>query len=111
PMNSAKVNCQPMRTASTMPSSATRLVEANSKAIAATKSAPFRTRERASATAAYEHEDEAAPNAVATASVFGDASGSNLLIARFETTACTMAESVNPRTSGQRISHAIAAAM
>ncbi len=48
-----------------MPSSMTRFVEANMNATAATKCAPLRTRERAAARAANEHEDEAAPKAVA----------------------------------------------
>jgi hypothetical protein len=48
------------------------LVEANSNAIAAEKSAPLRKIERASATAAYEHEDEAAPRPQAIASDLGE---------------------------------------
>ena len=52
PMNSARVNCQPSRMAMISPSSITRLVEANSKAIAAVKLAPFWKSERARATAA-----------------------------------------------------------
>ncbi len=48
------------------PSSITRLVEANMKATAATKWAPLRTSERAAASAANEHDDEAAPNTVAS---------------------------------------------
>ena len=50
--NSAAVNCHPSTSAITTPSSITRLVEAISNAIAATKFAPFRKSERASATAA-----------------------------------------------------------
>ena len=41
PTNSAAANCQPIRTIRTMPSSITRLVDANMKIIAVTKSAPF----------------------------------------------------------------------
>ena len=52
PMNSARVNCQPMSSARMMPSSTTRLVLAISNTIAAVKLAPLRNRERASATAA-----------------------------------------------------------
>ena len=52
PTNSAAVNCHAIRTASRMPSSITRFVDANSKAIAAVKSAPRRKIDRASATAA-----------------------------------------------------------
>ena len=52
PTNSASVNCQPSRTAITIPSSITRLVAANSNTIAAVKSPPRRKIERAIATAA-----------------------------------------------------------
>src|SRR6266540_1767164 len=62
PTNSAAVNCQPSSTARMMPSSTTRLVEANWNAIALVKSAPLRNTERAIATAAYEQEEEAAPS-------------------------------------------------
>ena len=58
-----------------IPSSMTRFVEAISKAIAAMKSAPLRKSDRASATAAYEHEEDAAPSAVAIASERGEESG------------------------------------
>ena len=47
-----------------IPSSITRLVEANWKAIAAVKSAPLLKSERASATEAYEQEEEAAPRSL-----------------------------------------------
>ncbi len=52
PINSARVNCQPMSSAKITPSSITRLVEAISNAIAAVKFAPLRNSARASATAA-----------------------------------------------------------
>lgn len=52
PTNSPTVNCHPSMIAMMMPSSMTRLVEANSKAMAEVKSAPLRKIERASATAA-----------------------------------------------------------
>lgn len=45
------------------------LVEAISNAMAAVKFAPLRKRERASATAAYEHDEDAAPRPVATVRV------------------------------------------
>jgi hypothetical protein len=67
PTNSPSVNCHPRMTTMMIPSSKTRFVEANWKAIAALKSAPLRKRERASATAAYEQEDEVAPRPVPTA--------------------------------------------
>ncbi len=50
PMNSARVNCQPISSPMMMPSSMTRLVLAISKAIAAVKPAPRRNTARASAT-------------------------------------------------------------
>ncbi len=52
PAQVAAVNLQPSITQSTMPSSSTRLVEANWKAMAARKSAPLRIIERVMATAA-----------------------------------------------------------
>src|SRR5215211_4862576 len=110
PTNSASVNCQPRRTASRIPSSITRLVDANSNAIAAEKSAPLRKIDRASATAAYEHEDDAAPRPQAIASDLGESSGSRRLISPLEITACTTADRANPRTSAHRTSQVIAKA-
>ena len=52
PTNSLTANCQPMRTRSTMPSSITRLVEANMNTHAATKSAPLAKSDLAIAEAA-----------------------------------------------------------
>ena len=52
PTNSASANCHPISSHSRIPSSITRFVDANSKAMAAVKSAPLRKMERASATAA-----------------------------------------------------------
>ena len=52
PAQVAAVNRQPRITARTMPSSTTRLVEANWKAMAARKSAPFLIIDRVMATAA-----------------------------------------------------------
>ncbi len=52
PANSLTANCQPISTTRTMPSSMTRLVEANMNTIAATKSAPLETRDLAIAVAA-----------------------------------------------------------
>src|SRR5205823_7572228 len=79
PANSAAANCQPSNTIIMIDNSATRLVDASSNAIAAVKSAPLRKTERASATAAYEQDDEAAPNPQATASVFGESLGSSFV--------------------------------
>ena len=110
PVNSASVNCQPIKTARMMPSSMTRFVDANSNAIAAVKSAPFRKMERASATAAYEHDDEAAPRPQASPRERRESSGSSRVISDLETTACTMPDRVNPRMSAQSTSQNMAKA-
>jgi hypothetical protein len=94
-----------------IPSSSTRFVDASWKTIAAVKFAPFRNSDRASATAAYEHDDEAAPRRQAIAKVRGESSGSSRLISFLETTACTTADRVNPRMSAHRISQNIANAI
>jgi len=99
PANSASVNCQPMSRARITPSSITRLVEAISKAIAAVKFAPLRNSARASATAAYEHEDDAAPSPAAITSVRGRSSPSSRTTVDLRTTAWTTADSANPRIS------------
>ena len=54
------VNCRPMRIHRTRPSSQTRLVEANWKASDEAADAPFWKSDFAIATAAYEHDDDAA---------------------------------------------------
>jgi hypothetical protein len=110
PTNSAAVNCQPSSTARMMPSSMTRLVEANWKAIALVKSAPLRNTDRAIATAAYEQEEAAAPSPQAIESDRGESSGSSRPISALETTAWTAPEIAKPRISAHRISHAMAAA-
>ncbi len=92
-----------------IPSSTTRLVEAISKAMAAVKFAPFRNNERARATAAYEHEDEAAPKPAAMARVFGRSSPSRRTIVLRRTTAEITADSANPRIKAQRTSQVIPA--
>jgi hypothetical protein len=91
-----------------MPSSMTKLVEANWKAIAAVKLAPLRKIDRANATAAYEHDEEAAPRPVAMASERGESSGNSRLISRLDTTACTAPDRTKPRISAHRISQNIA---
>lgn len=111
PTNSATVNCHPISSARITPSSTTRLVEAISKAIAAVKSAPLRKSDRASATAAYEHDDDAEPRSAATPSVRGRSSPSSRTTVDLRTTACTIADSPNPRTSAQAISQVIAPVM
>src|SRR5215472_4534103 len=101
PTNSASVNCQPSSSAKIKPSSMTRLVDANWNAIAAVKSAPLRNSERASATAAYEQDDDAAPSPVAVARLRGRSSGSARAIVDFLTSASITAASVKPRISDQ----------
>src|SRR5438445_10394729 len=86
-----------------IPSSMTRFVDANSKAMAAVKLAPLRKIDRASDTAAYEHQDDAAPRPEAISSVRGESSGRSRLISDFETTACTIADNPNPRTTAPPI--------
>ncbi|COW68011.1 Uncharacterised protein [Mycobacterium tuberculosis] len=87
PTNSAAVNCQPISRARMMPNSTTRLVEPISNAIAAVKLAPLRNSDRAKATAAYEHDDEAAPRPVAITRVRGRSSPSSVTIVERRTTA------------------------
>jgi hypothetical protein len=67
--------------------------------------------DRANATAAYEHDEEAAPSPVAMARDFGESFGSNRLTSPFETTAWTTPESPNPNISGHKISQNIAKAI
>src|SRR5437763_14612108 len=111
PTNSASANCQPISTIKMIDNSATRLVEATSNAIAAVKSAPLRKIERARATAAYEHDDEAAPSPVAIARLFGESSGNNFVISLFETTAWTTPDKPKPKINGHKISQNMANAI
>ena len=71
PTNSAAANCHPIKITSTMPSSITRLVEANMNTIADKKSAPFWNNDFAIAVAAYEHDDEAMPRKLARVTALG----------------------------------------
>ncbi len=87
PTNSASVNCQPSSNARISPNSITRFVLASSKAVAAVKFAPLRNSERASATAAYEQDDEAAPRPAAVARLRGESSGSSRAIVDLRTSA------------------------
>src|SRR5204863_3662007 len=90
-----------------MPNSTTRLVEAISNTMAAVKLAPLRNSDRASATAAYEHDEDARPSPVAAASAAGRSLPSARITVSRRTTDCTMAERRNPRISAHRISHVI----
>ena len=104
PTNSAATNCQPMSTASTMPSSTTRLVEATMKTIDATKSAPPAKRDLAMADAAYEHDDDRAPNMPARVIAAGRWSPRRARICSRDTNACTAPDRPNPTTSAHSVS-------
>src|SRR6266705_1606672 len=83
------------------------LVEANSKMIALTKVAPRRKSALATATAAYEHDELAAPRPHASTKPFKSGLPRALVTARFETTVWIMAEIRNPRARGQRTSQSM----
>src|SRR6202022_932395 len=78
------------------------LVEGNSKITGLAKVAPFLNRERATATEAYEHDDDAAPRALASAAERTESWPRALTMARLEGTAATTADSTKPSESGQR---------
>src|SRR2546429_3831169 len=111
PTYSARVNCHPISTHSTSPSSHTRFVEANWKASEVAAEAPFAKSERAIAIAAYEQEDDAAPRPVALAIGMKPLPESALSIRRRGTHAWTIAEIANPRTSAHHTSYAISKAL
>ena len=92
PLSSATRNCQPNRMKSTRPSSKTRLVEANSKMMALPRDAPLRKSVRATATAAYEQEEEAAPSPVAMAADLGESVPRARETRSFDTKASTTAD-------------------
>jgi hypothetical protein len=104
PTNSANTNCHPMRTAKTIPSSTTRLVEANMNTMAATKSAPPAKRERARAEAAYEQLDDTIPYTDARATEPGRWSPKRRVISSRDTKAWTAPERTKPRTRAQSVS-------
>ena len=68
----------------------------------------FRIIERAIATAAYEHDEEAAPNNAANVNERVESSGSNRDISDFDTITSMTAENKNPRLTPQNICHSIA---
>jgi len=107
PMNSARVNCQPSSRNMITPSSMTRLVEAISNAMAAVKFAPLRNKDRASATAAYEHDEDAIPNPVEATMARGRSSPISRITVARRTTAWTTVERKNPRIRAHRISQVI----
>src|SRR5262249_18142731 len=104
PTNSASVDSQPRISAITMPSSITRLVDANWKTIAAGKSAPLRNSDPADATEGAEPGDDGAPTPGARARGGGEPSGSSRRTACFVTTAGRAADRAKPRIRAQRIS-------
>ena len=110
PRYSATVNCQPISTQRTTPSSQTRLVEANWKASALAAVAPLTNSERAIATAAYEHDDDAAPSPVARATGPDPFPPSVCSTRARGTHACTMAEKAKPRTRAHHTSQTISPA-
>src|SRR5665647_2848775 len=107
PMNSATVNCQPSNRNMMTPSSMTRLVEAISNAMAAVKLAPLRNNDRASATAAYEHDDNAIPNPMEATMARGRSSPISRTTVARRTTALATAERKNPKIRAHRISQVI----
>ena len=107
PTYSATVNCHPISTHGTTPSSHTRFVEANWKASALAALAPLVNSDFAIATAAYEHDEDAAPRPVAQAIGRGLPPPSVCWIRSRGTHACTIAEIANPSTSAHHTSHAI----
>src|ERR1019366_8458263 len=89
------------------PSSMTRLVEAISNAMAAVKFAPLRNNDRASATAAYEHDEDAIPNPAAATRAGGRSSPISRITVARRATAWTTAERKKPRIRAQRIAQVI----
>src|SRR5262249_56000932 len=83
------------------------VVRAIENAMALMKLAPRRNRARASATAAYEHDEEAAPRPAATASVLGRSSPSSRMTVSRRMTAWITADNVKPRISDQVICQVI----
>jgi hypothetical protein len=71
------------------------------------KSPPFRTIERAIATAAYEHDDDAAPSTLAFTIDLAEASGNSLDISPFDTATSITAEKRKPRERPQKMSQNI----
>ena len=94
----------------TIPSSMTRFVEENRNARLGTSAAPFLNRVLLIAAAAYEHDELAAPNPVASAISRTPSRPSARCIRAFETSACTAPESVNPRIRLHPTCHTMPAA-
>src|SRR5437763_1038290 len=82
----ASVDGQPRRLAVMTANSTAGFVDAGMKTIDAVKLAPLRKMDRASAAAAYEQDDDAAPSPQAMAMERGLSTGSNFVICFFETT-------------------------
>src|SRR3954467_6514401 len=107
PRYSASVNCQPISTQRTRPSSQTRLVEANWNASADAADAPFWNSDLAIAIAAEEQDADAAPSAVASPTGRAPDPDSADWIRARGTQAWTTAEMAKPSTSAHHTSHAI----
>ena len=103
PTNWATANCQPNKTTITTPISITKLVEANMKTLTATKSAPFTKSDLDMAVAAYEHDDESIPKAVARPTAGRWWSPNLARIGSRLTKAWTAPESPKPKMSGQSV--------
>jgi hypothetical protein len=87
------------------------LVEANWNASADVADAPFWKSDFAIATAAYEHEEDAAPSAVARTTGATPSPDNARSIRARGTHACTIAEMAKPKTRAHHTSYAISAAM
>ena len=110
PISSASVNCQPISTHMTMPSSTTRFVEANWNASALAEEAPAANSDLAIAIAAYEQDDDAAPSPLASATGRTPPAPSARSMRTRGAHACTAPEIVNPSTSAHHTCHAISSA-
>ena len=98
------MNCQPISTQSTRPSSQTRFVEANWNVSDVAADAPFWNSDFAIAIAAYEHDDDAAPSTVAFEMGTSPLPERADSIRRRGTHACTIAEIAKPSTSAHHTS-------
>ena len=73
----------------------------------AVKSAPLRIKDRANATAAYEHDEDAAPRPVAVATLRARSSGSRPAIVDLRTSDSITADNVKPRITDHVTCHVI----
>ena len=101
------MNCQPISTHRTRPSSQTKFVDANWKASIAPADAPFSKSDLPMATAAYEQDEDAAPRPVAQASGRAPSSDRAASMRCRGTHAWTIAEMAKPSTSAHHTSQAM----